>query len=323
MKTYKEAAAVMPEQLQKMTPPQVDELLGAVDSMMSVAWHRKGVAQERIVIEATGSRHRNRVRMPFSEALIKVSVLAKENPASSAADLLKGLKDAAALVEAVTEVEDKFEAEFHRRGGWTRSYLVTDGHAHRTNRCPTCHRGGQRTPMHRFWEFSGMNEEEIVKRAGERACTVCYPSAPVAKGLEAPKSVMLTPEEKKRAEQRDAETARRAEKKAKAAINAITQPDGTELRDEMDKDGRQRGSVVKTLRTARSELKQECWYQYAWGDADGRHERNIQHLARAVAWKENGLAVGAEPTRDEIDAVIKPLRDKAVKEVGKARREGR
>jgi hypothetical protein len=84
----------------------------------------------------------------------------------------------------------------------------------------------------------------------------------------------------------------------------------------------QKGSVVKTLRTAKSELKRQCWYAYAWGDDDGAHERNIQHLGRAVAWKENGLAIGDEPTAEQIEAVVKPLRDKAVKEVDKARAEG-
>ena len=323
MKTYKEAVAVTPQQLQQMTPPQVDELLGAVDQMMAAAWHRKSLAQDRIVIEATGDRRRGRGSLPFSEALTKVSDLAHKDPTGPAADVLNDLKKAAALVDAVAEVEGKFEAEFHRRGGWTRSFLVTDGHAHRTNRCSTCHRGGKLTPMHRFFEYSGMDEAEIVKRAGDRACTVCYPSAPVAKGLKAEKSVMLTPEERERAKVREEEAARREEKRAKAAVNAITLPDGTPLREEMGRDGQQRGSIVKTLRTARSTLGRQLWYQYAWDDKDGAHERNIQHLARAVAWKENGLAIGAEPTEDEIQAVIEPLRNKAVKEVDKARRDAR
>lgn len=323
MKTYNEAEAAHPAQLAKMEPKQVDELLGAVDSMMDLVYHRRYVAEERIVAHAKGDRRRNREFLPLGEALDKVRVEAKENPQGPAAVLLRGYEEALTSIEEVTKVEDKYEAEFARRGGWTRSFLVTDGHAHRTSRCQTCHRGGKRTPMHRFWEFSGMDEAEIVEMAKDRACTVCYPSAPVAKGLKVGKSMLLTPEEKKRVEQREAERIKREEKKAKAAANAITLPDGTPLRDEVDRNGEQHGSIVRTLRTARSELKQKCWYQYAWGDADGRHERNIQHLARAVAWKENGLAIGAEPTEAEIQAVIEPLRDKAIKEVHKARREGR
>lgn len=322
MKTYKDAVAVTPEQLQQMTPSQVDELLGAVDTMLSVAYHRQDLAEEYIKIEVEG-RRRGRTYTPFGEALAKVKEMADRQPTGSAAGLLADLQKASDLVAAVTAIESKMEAEFHRRGGWTRSFLVTDGHAHRTNRCSTCHRGGKRTPMYRFWEFSGMDEAEIVEKARDRACTVCYPSAPVARGLKTGKSALLTPEEKERAEQQTAEAARRAEKKAKDALNAITQPDGTPLRDEMGRDGRQRGSVVLKLRTARTELKQECWYQYAWGDEDGAYERNIQHLARSVAWKENGLPVGTEPTREQIEAVIEPLRAKAVKEVDKARREQR
>jgi cytochrome c553 len=323
VKTYKEAEATTPEQLQGMTPPQVDELLGAVDSMMDLAYHRRYVAEERIETQATGDRYRNRAYLPFREALDKVTAQAKESPQGPAAVLLRDYEDALAMIGKVAKVEDKFETEWQRRGRWTRSFLVTDGHAHKTNRCTTCHRGGKRTSMHRFWRLSGMDETEIVDLIKDRACTVCYPSAPVAKGLKVGESTLLTPEEEKRVEQREAERVKREEKKAKAAAGAITLPDGTPLREKVGRDGKQAGSIIKTLRTARSDLKRQCCYQYAWGDDDGGHERLIQHLARAVAWKERGLAIGEEPTDDEIQAVIEPLRKAAIKEVDKARREQR
>lgn len=79
---------------------------------------------------------------------------------------------------AADEKEVPFRAEWTRRQGWRRAYLVTNngGHVHRSTECPTCF------PSTRFeWltEQSGKDEAEIVELAGERACTVCYPSAPV------------------------------------------------------------------------------------------------------------------------------------------------
>ena len=145
-------------------------------------------------------------------------------------------------------------------------------------------------------EYSGKSEEEIVEAAASRACTVCYPSAPVDV-LKRP-TRMFGPDELERAKAAEERAARKAEKEAKTKAAAITLPDGTPLRDEVDRDGRQTqaGSIIRTLRTAKTELNQEAWYAVAWGDSDGRHGRNMLHLARAIAWKEAGL-----PVRPEID----------------------
>lgn len=323
MSTFKDAEKVTPQQLRGMTPPQIDELFAAVDNRRGKLYADIREAQQGIHW-AIGDKRRRGAGwgLLFTEAREKAEESAAKDPKGSPALALRDLAAAHAAYDDVMKgVYAKLDAEFNRRGRWNRAWLVTDGHAHSTENCSSCHKGEFRTPLHWMTDYAGKTEKEIVDAAGERACTICYPSAPVSKGLKAPKSAMLTAEEIERARLREEEKARRAEKAAKAALNAITQPDGTPLRDEMGRDGKQEGSIVKTLRTARSELKGECWYQYAWGDEDGRHERNIQHLARAVAWKENGHQVGTEPTPEEIAAVIKPLREKAVKEVDKARRE--
>ncbi|GAB1512511.1 hypothetical protein [Actinophytocola sp. KF-1] len=111
------------------------------------------------------------------------------------------------------------KAEFERRGGWTRAWLVlnTGGHVHRTTACRTCF------PSTQFaWltQLSGQDETEIVELAGKAACTECYPSAPV--DVRKRPSRIKTPEQLAR-EQEKAERA-----KAKAA-KAITAPDGTPL----------------------------------------------------------------------------------------------
>lgn len=323
MKTIKDAEQVTPQQLRNMTPPQVDELFAAVwdrryELLMNVyaAWNdvHYAVGDRRV---STQTWH-----MGHAEVQEKAAGTERGRKALDSVNRAKG-----AVAELDGTVLAKLENEFGRRDGWSRAYLVTDGHVHSSMNCSSCNRGEFPTRFSWMIDYSGKSMAEIVEAAGERACTICYPDAPVARrdkgeNVTVPRSVMLTSEEIERAEAREAEAKRRAEKKAKAALNAITQPDGTPLRDEMGRDGKQKGSVVKTLRTARSELKRECWHAYAWGDDDGAHERNIQHLGRAVAWKENGLEVGTEPTAEQIEAVIVPLRDKAVKEVDKARAEG-
>jgi hypothetical protein len=323
MKTIKDAELATPQQLRGMTPPQVDELFAAAwdrryELLMNVyaAWNdvHYAVGDRRISTQTW--------RMGHAEVQEKAAGTERGRKALDSVNRAKG-----AVAELDNTVLAKLENEFGRRGGWSRAYLVTDGHVHSSMHCSSCNRGEFPTRFSWMIDYSGKDMAEIVEAAGERACTICYPDAPVARrdkgeNVTVPRSVMLTSEEIERAQAREAEAKRRAEKKAKAALNAITQPDGTPLRDEMGKDGRQRGSVVKTLRTAKSELKRECWYAYCWGDSDGSHERNIQHLGRAVAWKENGLAIGDEPTAEQIEAAIKPLRDKAIKEVEKSRRNG-
>lgn len=323
MKTIRDAEQTTPQQLKGMTPPEVDELFAAV-------WDRRYELLEDVyaawneVHYAVGDRRVSAQtwRLGHQEVQDKAAGTERGRKALDRVNRAKG-----AVAELDGTVLAKLENEFGRRGGWSRAYLVTDGHVHSSMHCSSCNRGEFPTRFSWMIDYSGKSMAEIVEAAGERACTICYPDAPVARrdkgeNVAVPKSVMLTSEEIERAEAREAEAKRRAEKKARAALNAITQPDGTPLRDEMGRDGKQKGSVVKTLRTAKSELKRQCWYGYAWGDSDGEHERNIQHLGRAVAWKENGLAVGEEPTAEQIAAVIEPLRAKAVKEVNKARAEG-
>lgn len=323
MKTFKDVEQVTAQQLRGMTPAQVDELFSAAwdrryELLMAVyaAWNEVhyAVGDRRISMQIW--------RMGLQEVQEKAAGTEKGRAALDEVNRAKG-----SVAELDGTVLAKLEDEFGRRGGWPRAYLVTDGHVHSSMHCSSCNRG--EFPTRFFWmiDYSGKTHAEIVEAAGERACTLCYPDAPVArrdkdKTVVVPKSAMLTPEEIERERARVEEKARRDAKRAKAALNAITQPDGTPLRDEMGRDGVQKGSIVKTLRTARIELKQQCWYSYIWGDDDGAHERNIQHLARAVAWKENGLDVGVEPTAEQIDAVIKPIREKAIKEADKNRKQG-
>lgn len=320
--TYGDAQAAATDQLRGMTPPEIDALFFATykerfrrEETEQRAWQRLyGAAGVRAVyrsgrpvwpmnLDDLEQRAREGLRRGDTDTN-PVGQDVKRNGGSyvgwytALVDAYRALLAARAALAALEVVELTLNAEFWRRGGWTRAYLVQthDGHVHNTQECPTCHKGEERTRFAWMIEYSGKTEEEIVKAAASRACTVCYPSAPVDI-LKQP-TTMFGPDELERAKAAEERAARKAEKEAKAKAAAITLPDGTPLRDEVDRNGRQTraGNVVKTLRTAKSELNQEAWYAVAWGDDHGRHGRNMLHLARAIAWKEAGL-----PVRPEID----------------------
>ena len=103
--------------------------------------------------------------------------------------------------------------EYTRRGGWTRAFLVnnSNGHVHSSTSCSTCF---ETTQYAWLTDYSGANEEAIVADAGVRACTVCYPSAPV--DVLKRETKMFTPDEIA------AQQAREERAAAKAAREAAT-----------------------------------------------------------------------------------------------------
>lgn len=114
------------------------------------------------------------------------------------------------IAHVISEIE-VFEAAYARRGGWTRAFLVNNsgGHVHRSLTCSTTYPTTQW-----LWlpDYSGHDEGEIVEAAGERACTVCYPSAPV-EVLSRPTRI-FTPDEIEAAKQREQRAAQKAAREA-------------------------------------------------------------------------------------------------------------
>jgi hypothetical protein len=130
---------------------------------------------------------------------------------------------AVADLEAAQSLADPLHDEFDRRGRWTRYWLVTNagGHVHSSTGCASCF------PTTQFaWltEQSGMTPHDLVELAGESACTVCFPSAPVDT-LRRP-SALEAPERKAARLVREAEKSQRAQV---AAEKGITTSDGTPL----------------------------------------------------------------------------------------------
>lgn len=76
------------------------------------------------------------------------------------------------LIPVINELRE-IDAEFVRRGGWTRYQLVTNvgGHVHSSTYCSTCR---PTTDFDLVFQCSGMTAEELVELAGERACSVCF-----------------------------------------------------------------------------------------------------------------------------------------------------
>jgi hypothetical protein len=145
--------------------------------------------------------------------------------ASRIADAEKRVAAATAQVDALQELIDPIDEEFTARGGWTRFYITTGSnpHVHRSMRCSTCR------PTTQFgWltDHSGMDEDEIVALAGDEACTVCYPSAPVADRGAPRQNRLMTPEARAAKEKDDAAKAAKA---AKAAVDSIVTASGDPL----------------------------------------------------------------------------------------------
>lgn len=203
------------------------------------------------------------------------------------------------------------EQEFADRGGWTRYYLVdnSNGHVHPDTKCSSCY---PTTVYAWMIEESGMSAEDLVEKAGEQACTICFPWAPVDTLKR--KSKLESPERK---EARLAREKAKAEREAKKAAKGITTPEGNPLRvftqHYPERQVVRNGVVVKvhpahdgydtleTLFAAKSWLTD----QYAsWLGAGGSHHRDIDRVARSIAHK-----LGTTPEA-EIEAAKKRAKNR-------------
>lgn len=171
------------ENLTTMTPAAIDTILAALDMKAYAASQKAGQYDKAAEAAAEGSKYQR----PDLERAAKYTATAAEFHAVNA---------------AIRAEMAPFNAEFTNRGGWTRAFLVTNsgGHVHRDMSCSTCFVTTQYAWM---VDYSGKDEAEIVDAAGEIACTVCYPSAPVSV-LGQPTKMFSSPEAKAKAEKKAA-----------------------------------------------------------------------------------------------------------------------
>lgn len=281
------ARTITAQELQDLTPVRIDEMVKAVEDERSRLQRAVSRAYDLVHTAVGDSRRSARRGTPWSmtrEEAYTAAAFAADDKAALALGRLAQLRHQLKLTD---RIRGALGEEFIRRGGWERAFLVEGptGHVHRSRRCSTCHHGQSPTRFVWMTDYSGKTETEIVKAAGKRACTTCYPSAPVD-ALKRP-TRMFGPNELKAQAERDERRRRLEVQRAAAAAKAITDPaTGTPLREEAGN----RGSVLKTVTSAKRQLSSEAWWLmyclYNSLDA-GRHHANVLHLAAAVAAKEN------------------------------------
>lgn len=281
------ARTITAQALQGLTPVQIDEMVQAVDDeqfRLQAAVSRAYDLVHTAVGDSRRSARRGAQWSMTREEAYTAAAFATDDKAALALGRLAQFRHQLELIDGI---RGTLAEEFTRRGGWERAFLVEGptGHVHRSRRCSTCNRG--ESPTRFVWktEYSGRTETEIVEAAGERACTTCYPSAPVDV-LKRP-TRMFGPNEIKAQAEREERRRRLEARSAAAAAKAITDPvTGTPLREEAGN----RGAVLKTVTSAKRQLVSEAWWVvyclYNNRDA-GRHHANVLHLAAAVAAKED------------------------------------
>lgn len=213
-----EKQASKPEDLTKKEPTYIDEKLSAIYEE-----RYRALMEEDNALQAKKRAEKNLARYSgdnVSAYDLKYSVptLTKQVETYE-----KKIAEAQAKQEIARDKMQPYEDEYNRRGGWHRAFFVANGngHVHSSMGCSTCY------PTTRFqWltGYSGKEENEIVGDAGERACTVCYSSAPVE--LRNQPSKINDPE-------KEAARLERANKKAlkdaAAELKGISNPDGSPL----------------------------------------------------------------------------------------------
>lgn len=260
--------------LASMTPAEIDLILGRLyDRHWDASAHALRVREYiHLAVNDRGHYVRNRRtwKLPYFEAKAQARRLAEKPDTpegEEAAQALQKVDDAVAKVAAIDAEIEPYHDEYLRRGGWTRAFLAqsSNGHVHSSMNCSTCHNGEQPTRFKWFPVYSGRSEEEIVADAGERACTVCYPSAPVE--VRKCPTKFFTDEEISRQEAREAREAKAAAREAKALAEAISDPEGGALYR-----GDSRWDKVEKLRSAEmlmsASLAEIIWEKGRIGDPD-------------------------------------------------------
>jgi hypothetical protein len=270
------------------TPVEIDTKLADLNGKIAALAHKRGLAWVQIGhIDATepGS---------YQSMLPQNSAARRQALCDEANDL------DAQITKVMDEEIAPLNAEYRRRGTWPRYYLVdnTNGHVHKDTNCTTCFAD---TRYAWLVEQSGMRARDLVELAGEKACTICFPWAPV--DVLKQKTRLEAPERKAAREEREAKKAAAA---AKKAAKAIANPDGSPLqvfdwhvpeRHVKRHDGsivvheaHDRFETLPTLHQARGWLTDA---HEGFRNGGGKRAEDVQRVADAIAAKEG-------KTRDQV-----------------------
>lgn len=204
-----------PAELAAMTPAEVDTLLAPKSDALATLQARHFFALDA----ARSYDHKaEQARSDRAAESYRRAAATKRAEADALAEPIDRAREACA----------PFWAEYERRGGWPRIFWCTSngGHAHRSLTCRTLH---PTTGMVWIPEMSGSDEPALVAAAGESACTVCYPSAPVD-ALARPSTLRPAVEEREARQARQrAKAEEKAARDAERERKGITAPDGSPL----------------------------------------------------------------------------------------------
>lgn len=224
-------------------------------------------------------------------------------PGSYNYDRLCEQRDKAASRMAELEAEmAPYEAEFAARR-WSRFFLVTNGngHVHSSMSCSTCY---QTTEFAWLPELAGKTEAEMVEEFGEKACTVCFPSAPANPSFRGPG-------------RRDRATldAKAAEKASKAAakLEKALLPDGSPLR---LSDFGTPTTLIAGQRALSSTLQSMYTYNVMYAEVHGRTEPH-PHTPKWEADVALLVEAISNKTGQPADEVLAEAQAKAEKKVRK------
>jgi hypothetical protein len=216
-------------------------------------------------------------------------------------------KQSDAVVDAICALD-----KIHRVIGWSRYYIVPDGHIHANQHCSTFNRGLQPTDVRWLPEQSGRTADDMIAEYTTAMCTVCFPDAPAAPAY----TEAVRKSEADKQEARDAKAAKRQAADDATPKDSSGQP--------LTVDGRS----PKTLRGAQNLLAEFLgdvhWYRLAAENSDGRKHPSEQSWLdyAAIIAESIALLTGQAP-----DVVYTQAWNKAEKSATakyrKAVREGR
>lgn len=226
-----------PGALAHLSPSAVDELGSAAYQDLTRAAEK---ADRQMVMLRLLTRTSRRADLSDTEVL----EIAQRRQGVASGDkqaVARHLTEHAGAVSQRQKAAERFqeaEHEWQRRGQWTRAFLVAGvgGHVHSSMSCSTCNRAGTATKFEWLTDYSGATQEQIVADAGYRACTVCYPQAPLGDAGTLP-TRMFSSEEVNAQNSRETAKAKAGERRAKAIAAGLT-PDGSPLRVAYSRHGR-------------------------------------------------------------------------------------
>lgn len=264
--TTRSAPAPIFENIATATPAEIDEQISRLDLTIARADADRDHLRRKLDLDLTWDKLRK-----INDEIDRLGYIA---------------------AEAFQQVRP-LNAEFVRRGGWRRYYLVEDGHLHYDVSGSRCSRIYSTT---HYWmtEFSGQDPAEVIALAGERVCTTCFPEAPVAPRPTHTRFMTLT--EAERAAHAEAKARKQAAKKAAQ----ITNPDGSELRTA----GGYQGDLIKTEvaaeRRAVVDAADLAFYGASHPSAPEWQE-TVERMIAALAYRRG---VEADVVRDQINAKV-------------------